>query len=167
MKQEFQVNGTLIWYYYICKRQVWLMAHALTPDQDDENVQQGRIIHEYSYPRDKKELNLGNVKIDLVRSERGQLVIGEIKKSSRFLTSATRQLQYYLWQLEKMGLQAQGELFIPEERQRLEVVLDEETKKELLRAEEDISHIVSQPLPPPAQKIKLCKPCAYAEFCWV
>jgi CRISPR-associated exonuclease Cas4 len=59
MDEEFQVNGTLIWYYYICKRQVWLMAHALNPDPDDENIQQGRNIHEYSYPRDKKELNLG------------------------------------------------------------------------------------------------------------
>jgi CRISPR-associated exonuclease Cas4 len=166
MDEEFQVNGTLIWYYYICKRQVWLMAHALNPDPDDENIQQGRNIHEYSYPRDKQELNLGHVKIDLVRSERGQLVIGEIKKSSRFVSSATRQLQYYLWQLEQMGLKAQGELFIPEERKRIEVVLDDEAKKELLRAQEDIEQIVGQPLPPPTQKIQLCKPCAYAEFCW-
>ena len=101
MEQEFQVNGTLIWYYYVCKRQVWLMAHALTPDQEDENVQQGRTIHEYSYPRDKKELNLGNVKIDLVRSERGKFGLSVNQEKLPFLTSATRQLQYYLWQLEK------------------------------------------------------------------
>lgn len=163
---DFQVNGTLIWYYYICKRQVWLMSHALTPDQEDNNIQQGRAIHEFSYPRDKKELDLGNVKIDLVRTEKGELVIGEIKKSSRFLTSATRQLQYYLWQLEKMGISARGELFIPEERQRFEVLLDEAAKQELREAESAIVAIVSQSLPPPAQKIKLCKPCAYAEFCW-
>jgi hypothetical protein len=41
---DFQVNGTLIWYYYICKRQVWLMAHALVPDQEDDNIRQGRDI---------------------------------------------------------------------------------------------------------------------------
>ncbi|HBQ87011.1 MAG TPA: CRISPR-associated protein Cas4 [Syntrophomonas sp.] len=163
---EFQVNGTLIWYYYICKRQVWLMAHALGPDQEDNNIYQGRTIHEFSYQRDKKEINLGNVKIDLVRSEKGQLVIGEIKKSSKFLTSATRQLQFYLWQIEQMGIAAGGELFIPEEKQRIEVTLDEEARLELETATKEIIDIVEKAAPPPAQKIKWCKPCAYAEFCW-
>lgn len=163
---DFQVNGTLIWYYYICKRQVWLMAHALTPDQEDDNVRHGRDIHEFSYPRDKKEINLGNVKIDLVRREKGQLVIGEIKKSSRFLTSATRQLQFYLWQFEQMGIEARAELFVPEERQRFEVILDEETRQELLEVEKEITDIVHHPYPPPAEKINWCKSCAYAEFCW-
>lgn len=166
MDYDFQVTGTLIWYYYICKRQVWLMAHSLTPDQDNENILLGRVIGEYSYPRDKKEVDLGNVKIDLVRSEKGQLVIGEVKKSSRFITSATKQLQYYLLQIEKMGITARGELFIPEERQRFEVVLDEEARLKLQKAQEDIIEIINQALPPPAQKIQLCRPCAYAEFCW-
>lgn len=166
LSEEFQVNGTLIWYYYICKRQVWLMAHSLVPEQDDENISQGRDIHEFSYPRDKKELNLGNVKIDLIRSEKGQLVIGEIKKSSRFITSATKQLQYYLWQMEKMGITARGELFIPEERERIQVFLSDEVKRELLEVEEDIYSIVCKDLPPHAEKIKLCRHCAYAEFCW-
>jgi len=83
-EQEFSVNGTLIWYYYICKRQVWLMAHSLTPDQGDDRISQGRAIHEFSYPRDKKEINLGNVKIDLVRSEKGQLVMEKLKKVLTF-----------------------------------------------------------------------------------
>ncbi|NLU47831.1 MAG: CRISPR-associated protein Cas4 [Syntrophomonadaceae bacterium] len=163
---DFQVNGTLIWYYYICKRQVWLMAHALVPDQDDENIRQGRDIQEFRYPRDQKEISLGQVKIDMMRSEKGQLVIGEIKKSSRFLTSATRQVQFYLWQFEQMGIEARAELFIPEERKRFEVTLDEEARQELHAAEKEITDIAHQPSPPPAEKINWCKSCAYAEFCW-
>lgn len=166
MDDNIEVNGTLIWYYYICKRQVWLMAHALNPDQEDENIVQGRAIGEFSYPRDKKELDLGNVKIDLVRREKDQLIIGEIKKSSRFITSATRQLQYYLLQMEQMGIKVRGELFMPEERKRLEVTLNDEERQELYEAEKDIINIVNQPLPPAAKKIKLCRNCAYAEFCW-
>lgn len=27
-----EVTGTLIWYYYICKREVWLMFHQIAPD---------------------------------------------------------------------------------------------------------------------------------------
>ncbi len=166
LDSEFKVNGTLIWYYYICKRQVWLQAHALGPDQDDENVSKGRNIHEFSYPRDKKELDLGHIKIDLLRSEKGNLILGEIKKSSRFLTSATRQLQFYLLQLEQMGLIASGELFIPEEKQRLKVILDEASRQELQSAEQEIIAIVNHGAPPSAKKINWCKTCAYAEFCW-
>ena len=142
------------------------MAHALAPDQETDNISQGRAIHEFSYPRDKKEINLGNVKIDLVRSERGELIIGEIKKSSRFLTSATKQLQYYLLQIEQMGIIAKGELFIPEEKLRIEVILDDEARAELGKIEKEIISIVVNDIPPPAKKVKWCRPCAYKEFCW-
>jgi CRISPR-associated exonuclease Cas4 len=57
-------------------------------------------------------------------------------------------------------------LFIPEERQRFEVMLDEETRQELQAVEKEITDIVNQPSPPPVEKIKWCKTCAYAEFCW-
>jgi len=30
-----EITGTLIWYYYICPREVWLMAHELNPNQED------------------------------------------------------------------------------------------------------------------------------------
>jgi len=163
---ELQVNGTLIWYYYICKRQVWLMAHSLAPDQDDERLSQGRDIHEFSYPRDRKEIDLGNIKVDLVRTEKGKLIIGEIKKSSKFLTSATRQLQFYLWQFEQMGIEAWGELLIPEERKRIKVLLDDAVRLELDLSSKDILEIAGKTMPPPAQKTNWCKTCAYAEFCW-
>ena len=38
---EFKVSGTYIWYYCICQREVWLLAHALEADQQDENIQIG------------------------------------------------------------------------------------------------------------------------------
>ena len=30
-----KITGTLIWYYFVCKREVWFMAHEITPFQDD------------------------------------------------------------------------------------------------------------------------------------
>ena len=136
--KEFQVNGTLIWYYYICKRQVWLQAHSLGPDQDDENISKGRNIHEFSYPRDKKELDLGHIKIDLLRSEKGNLILGEIKKSSRFLTSATRQLQFYLLQ------RTYGPHYPAEncsfEKQRLKVILVEASRRTPVNRTRDYRH---------------------------
>lgn len=39
---DLPVNGTLIWYYTVCHRQVWLMARHLTPDEQDDNVVLGK-----------------------------------------------------------------------------------------------------------------------------
>ena len=43
-----RVTGTLIWYSTICKRQIWLMAHELNPDEDHELLELGRFLHEES-----------------------------------------------------------------------------------------------------------------------
>jgi len=29
MASELRVTGTMVWYYYVCQREVWLMAHQL------------------------------------------------------------------------------------------------------------------------------------------
>ena len=113
---EIRVNGTLIWYYFICKRQVWLMSHGLEPNQDDSNIILGRFIHENSYLRNKKEVSVGNIKIDVLNKKDGQVVLGEIKKSSKFIESAKMQLSYYLLELKRHGLVGKGVLMIPKEK---------------------------------------------------
>lgn len=163
---DFTVTGTLIWYYYICKREVWLMSHQLFPDEDDENILIGRIIGENSYPRDKKEIDLGNAKIDLIRTEDGNLVVGEVKKTSRFVNSASKQLLFYLLQLREMGIEACGELLIPEEKKKIDVMLDETSEAEIRSAISDIEVIVNQESAPEPVTNKYCKRCAYSEFCW-
>jgi len=52
--REINVSGTLVWYYYICPREVWLIGHQINPDEDDANVSLGRFIQDYSYPRERK-----------------------------------------------------------------------------------------------------------------
>jgi len=97
------VTGTHIWYYFICKREVWLMVHQIAPDQEDENIDLGRFINEHTYQRNKQEITIGNIKVDRIRREDGQLIIGEVKKSSTFLESARYQLLHYLRTLKETG----------------------------------------------------------------
>lgn len=112
------VTGTDIWYYYICHREVWLMKHQIAPDQEDESLDLGRFISEIYYRRNKKELSFGNIVIDRVRQEDGQLVVGEVKKSSRYMKSATMQLLYYLDYLRRMGIEARGSCFFQKNGKR-------------------------------------------------
>ena len=87
-----KVTGTLMWYYYICHREVWLMAHQINPDQDQNLLDYGRFLHEKAYARDKKEITVGHLKFDILRKKGGEFVIGEVKKSSKYEQSATMQL---------------------------------------------------------------------------
>lgn len=160
------MTATLVWYYYICHREVWLMGRQLTPDQDDSNVELGRFIHDLRYGRDKKEINLGNIKLDIMRRDGEEIVIGEIKKSSHFIESARMQLGFYLKELKQRGIKARGELFFPEEKRKERVDLTAEMEKELNKVERDILCIIYLALPPVPEKIKWCRRCAYSEFCW-
>ncbi|WP_073146877.1 CRISPR-associated protein Cas4 [Paramaledivibacter caminithermalis] len=161
-----KVNGTLIWYYFICKREVWLMSHQLIPDQENSNIDIGRFLHEESYKRDKKEISLGNIIIDVMKKENGELIVGEVKKSSRFKESARMQLLYYLKELKDKGIVAKGVLMFPKEKEREEIELTKEDEKELDKVVRDILRIIYLDKPPKAIKNKYCKKCAYSELCF-
>ncbi|MCX7706266.1 MAG: CRISPR-associated protein Cas4 [bacterium] len=162
-----RVTGTLIWYYFICKRQVWLMAHEINPFQNDPFLEIGRFLHAESYAREKKEIEVDGMKFDILRSkEKGSIVIAEIKKSSKFLESATMQLCFYLYRLRRIGIKARGEILVPQEKKKFEVDLDDEKIVKLEQAIVDIKNIMQAKKPPEAKKINFCKHCAYAEFCF-
>jgi CRISPR-associated exonuclease Cas4 len=163
---EMSITGTLIWYYYICKREVWLMAHQLEPDEDNPLIELGRFISETTYKRDKKQIHLEGITIDLAKLDDEKLIIGEVKKSSRFSDSARMQLCYYLYVLRDYGIEAEGELLFPKEKKREKVTLTDETAKEIEGVIEEIKKIALQELPPKAVKIGYCTNCGYREFCW-
>ncbi|WP_213698188.1 CRISPR-associated protein Cas4 [Acetomicrobium sp.] len=161
-----KITGTLIWYYYICHREVWLMAHEINPEADNVLLDLGRLIHEESYPRNKKEFSAPGMKIDIIKERDGELIVGEIKKSSRFIDSAKMQLIYYLYRLRQMGIEAKGELLIPKERKRISVELTSELQCMLETTMQGIREITALSAPPPPMRIPFCRSCAYAEFCW-
>ncbi len=164
--EEFTITGTLIWYYYICRREVWLIAHQLEAHQDNPFLELGRFLHEQSYARDRKRIRLENIEIDIIKQEGDQLIVAEVKKSSRFEKSATMQLLFYLRLLKEYGIHATGELRFPKEKKRVEVSLNDAMLRELEAAEAEIRNIIQASKPPPAQKIPMCRNCAYREFCW-
>jgi len=160
------VTGTLIWYYYICHREVWLMARRIEPSQENPFIEIGRLISEESYKRERKEIRLENIVIDILRRGHEQVIIGEVKKSSRYEKSAMMQLAFYLSKIKEMGVKAKGELLFPKEKKKLEVELTSEIENELKDVENNILKIINTELPPKAEKNRFCKNCGYNEFCW-
>lgn len=160
------VNGTLIWYYNICKREVWLMSHNIVPDQQNENIDLGRFLHEQSYKRNSKEIVFGNVRFDVLLDKNDKLVIGETKKTSSFSEASKWQLLFYLKVLKKAGICASGVLLYPKEKKREEVELTEEAERQLEKMEQEIIKIVKEPVALRPVTCKYCKKCAYEEYCW-
>lgn len=142
------------------------MSHKINPEQDNTLVEIGRIIHEDSYKREKKEISLEGMKIDLIKKEDGKYVICEIKKSSRFELSARMQLAYMLYKLKNEGIMAQGEVLFPKEKKKIEVLLTNALEMELENAITNIQCIRDSKQPPTPQKTKYCTKCAYYYFCW-
>lgn len=161
-----EITGTLVWYYFICYRQVWLMAHSISPDEDNILIELGRLIHEEFFKREKKEFELGSIKIDILKVDYDHILVAEIKKSSKFLESAMMQLIYYLWRLKILGVSVRGRLVFPKERKSFDVELNDELENKLINALNHIREIVSLDKPPKACRIAYCRKCAYFEFCW-
>lgn len=161
-----EVTGTLVWYYAICPREAWLMAHEIEPERDFDLLAQGRLNQEAHYQRATKELALPGMRLDQVRREGDKLIVSEVKKSSRFLPATRLQLGYYLWRLAEEGMEASGEILVPEERKRETLELTPELRTEVEDLVAKIEALVLEPAPPAAVKIPFCKRCAYAEFCW-
>jgi CRISPR-associated exonuclease Cas4 len=142
------------------------MARQITPWQENPFIEIGRLISEESYQRERKEIHLENIVIDLLKTEGENVVIGEVKKSSRFEKSARMQLAYYLWRLKQLGISAAGQLLFPKEKKKVTVTLTEEIENELSNAQKQIKSIIQMETPPSPKKIKFCSKCGYKEFCW-
>jgi CRISPR-associated exonuclease Cas4 len=161
-----EVTGTLVWYYAICPREAWLMAHEIEPEKDFDLLAEGRLNQEAHYKRATKELSLPGMRLDQVRREGDKLIVSEVKKSSRFLPATRLQLGYYLWRLAEEGMEASGEILVPKERKRETLELTPELREKIESLMREIEDLISHPAPPEAKKIPFCKRCAYAEFCW-
>lgn len=159
------ITGTLVWYAAICQRETWLMAHQIEPDRQNELLALGRLNQEQHYSRAIKELELPGIRVDQIRREKGELVLSEVKKSSKYLHAATMQLGFYLYTLEQKGIQARGEVLIPKEKKKIPVELAT-IRPELMELLERIRTICAQPTPPKAAWFHWCGNCAYNEFCW-
>lgn len=160
------VNGTLVWYYGICKRQVWFMGHGVFPDQDHDKIVLGRHIHNLFFNRFKiKEEFVDNViRVDIVRDR--NLII-EVKSSSASLESAKDQVLFYIYYLSKKGIEFEGEIRVPEERLIIHLKLDRDNKSRIEEIIRNIENIISMELPPKPIKVRYCNGCAYKEMCWV
>ena len=96
-----KVNGTLINYYFHCRRQCYLHGNRLNLEDNSENVKIGKAIHEDKAAKnDNCEIEIENIKLDKLTKE----YLTEIKKSDADVEAGKWQLLYYLKILKSKGI---------------------------------------------------------------
>ena len=160
----FRVTGVMMQYYFVCERELWFLSRNVEIDRDNPNIVRGTRVDEESYERKKSNFHVdGNVAIDVL--DNGKVV--EVKPSSKLEEPARMQLLYYLWYLKKVaGVEREGVLAHPTEKEREEVKLTEENEEKVEEAIRGIHEIVNSETPPPAEEKPFCDSCAYYDFCW-
>ena len=65
-----EINGTLINYYFHCKRQCYLFGNRMNLEDNSEEVKIGKAIHEQKAEQGKNtELAIENIKLDRLTKE--------------------------------------------------------------------------------------------------
>ncbi len=163
-----RVNGTLVNYYFYCKRQCYLHGNRLNLEDNSEIVKIGKAIHEEkSKEKDNAEISIDNIKLDKLTSE----YLTEIKKSDADLEAAKWQLIYYLKVLKDKGIYRKGKLEFVEKNKgnkRSEVYeLDDKVEKELELYIKNIENLILSNEIPKVLNNSKCKKCASYEYCYI
>ena len=167
LENQLKFTGTQVNYYFHCQRQLWLFSHHITCEQDSDTVYLGKLIHETSYDRERKEIKIDHLKLDFFDIRDG--ILHEIKKSDSFEHAHEWQVLFYLYYLKTKGVEGfKGEINYPKLRKRMEVILTQDKERELVEILQDIQRIIQLQSPPHINvKLSLCKKCSYYELCWV
>lgn len=159
------MNGTIINYYFHCRRQCYLFANKLNFEDNSELVKIGKEIH-LSKSENKKnsEIKIDNIVVDKITDK----YLVEIKKSDADKEAARWQVYYYLYILKKKGIIKKGKLEFVENNQgkKTEYLdLDDKKEKEVEKLLKEIEEFISKEEIPKFKKIKACSKCAYYEYC--
>jgi len=134
-------------------------------EHTSDYVALGQLLHEDSYPRQKREMLIDNlIRIDFIDKEG---ILHDVKYGRSMETAHEMQILYYLYVLKGMGLpNRKGVINYTRQRRKTEVELTPEKEQAVEAAVEQVKQVNSMPAPPGAEFTKLCRKCSYAELCW-
>ncbi|MGI9862027.1 CRISPR-associated protein Cas4 [Moorella naiadis] len=164
------ITGTMVAYYYICHRKLWLFAKGLNLENISGNpdVIKGRVLHESRFQREShKEISFDTVKIDFLHYG-DQVYVHEVKKSKKFEEAHTWQLKYYIYLLQSKGVNcSSGVIHYPASMRKEEVYFSSEDQEHLEQALAGIKAVLNERVPKKKGGRRICSRCAYFDFCYV
>lgn len=162
------INGTIINYYFHCKRQCYLHGNRLNMEDNSEQVKIGKAIHEErAENKNNTEIAIDNIRLDKLTKE----YLTEVKKSDADAEAAKWQLLYYLKVLKTKGVIRKGKLEFAEKNKKdkkiIIIELTDEVEKKLDKYIDEIEQLLNQDRIPECINKSTCKKCAYYEYCYI
>ena len=159
------ITGLMFYYYFVCKRKLWYFDKYIQMEDEYDLVKLGKLIDENSYKRKKKHINIDNtISVDFMD---GWKVIHEVKKSRKIEPASIWQLKYYLYYLEKRGVEnLKGMLDYPKLKKRKQVELNDSDREKIEEILQAIKQILESDIPKRIDS-GICKKCAYYELCYI
>lgn len=163
-----KITGTLINYYFHCKRQCWLLGNRINLEDNSEDVRIGKVLHQLNSEGKKNaEVAIDNVKIDKITDD----YLIEMKKSDADTEATKWQTLLYLKILRDKGIERTGKIeYLERNKQDKKIVLVELTKEyeeQLEALIQEIENFITTNEPPRIEMKPKCKKCAFYEYCFI
>lgn len=161
-----RITGKTVYYYFVCKRKMWYFYNYIEMEAESDLVGIGAAMHDASFGRMDKNVSFAaGVSADFLT---GWDVIHEVKKKCSVPAADVWQTKYYIYLARKEGLPvSNGMLHYTQEHTTEEVPFSSEDEAEMARVLEDIKRIVDGPVGGAEKTERICRSCAYFEFCMI
>jgi CRISPR-associated exonuclease Cas4 len=160
------ITGVTVQYYVTCRREAWLFAHKIAPDQEDENILMGRALARIKEEKQLDDFPFSNLKFDKISKERGHYVVIEYKKSLKNPEGAKMQLLFYMYLLKKNLQLKKVDGRVISGKTVLFVEGSEENFEKMRLLLDEMSRFLARPVPPVPEPIPFCKSCGYRNYCF-
>jgi len=160
------LTGMQLNYYSICKRKLYIYSKGVSFESENEMVKMGKAIENMAYRDKNKNLQINNINVDFVDD---CMLLSEVKKSDKMRGADTLQLKYYLYYLRKYydTIIEYGVLRYPDLNKTEKVYLSKEDEQLFPIMMKEIDDIINSDICPPVINNKICKKCAYHDFCYI
>jgi CRISPR-associated exonuclease Cas4 len=138
-------------------------------EHTSEKVAEGKLLGENSYSQRAQkytEIEVGGSKIDFY--DAANKVVHEVKKSDKMEDAHAWQVKYYIWLLENAGVEnVTGIIEYPTLKQIKKIEIADADRQYIVEIMQQIKNIVYCKHCPPLINSKICKRCAYYDFCYI
>lgn len=161
-----KINGTLINYYFHCKRQCWLHGNRINLEDNSELVKIGKALHISKFENNEYgEIKIENIKVDKISEK----YVTEYKKSDADIKASIWQLLLYLSILKQKGIEKKGKLIFDEKNiSKKKIIIIKLTSKgenELEKIDRRINQLLDSEFPPKGRNDRRCTKCSYYSYC--
>jgi len=133
------------------------------------HIAEGNFIDETTYSQRAKKwtaLDLGHVKIDYFDPK--NLIIKEVKKSTKLEHVHIAQVKYYIHVMEGRGVSGiTGLIEYPKSKKTTEVLYTDDDRSDMVKWLQEIHRICALEECPTLIKKTYCRSCAYRDFCFI